>query len=179
MNTELLKAYAKTRADRLDQVRSKIAILNSIIADIEDEATRVYTEVLGNTSFKLHIECGIVQMHHRKCIREDRTVLILDPLHDVYHAVELRVVSDHAEPRKILVAQLYDVSDRNGLREKVIDRTEARLLTALVKRETQRNTVVLQTGSLPVPRKKSAGFETLEVLLQFAGTGQQKTLTFI
>lgn len=49
MNTELLKAYAKTRADRLDQVRSKIAILNSIIADIEDEATRVYTEVLGNT----------------------------------------------------------------------------------------------------------------------------------
>lgn len=49
MNTELLQAYAKTRADRLDQVRSKIAILNSIIADIEDEATRVYTEVLGNT----------------------------------------------------------------------------------------------------------------------------------
>ena len=41
MNTELLQAYAKTRADRLDQVRSKIAILNSIIADIEDEATRV------------------------------------------------------------------------------------------------------------------------------------------
>lgn len=49
MNTELLQAYAKTRADRLDQVRSKIAILNNIIADIEDEATRVYTEVLGNT----------------------------------------------------------------------------------------------------------------------------------
>lgn len=49
MNTELLQAYARTRADRLDQVRSKIAILNSIIADIEDEATRVYTEVLGNT----------------------------------------------------------------------------------------------------------------------------------
>ena len=49
MNTELLQAYAKTRADRLDQVRSKIAILNSIIADIEEEATRVYTEVLGNT----------------------------------------------------------------------------------------------------------------------------------
>ena len=143
------------------------------------ECRLLVTEVLGNTGFELHIECGIVQMHHHKCIREDRTVFILDSLHDVYHAVELRVVSDHAEPRKILVAQLYDVSDRNGLREKVVDRTEARLLTALVKRETQRNTVVLQTGSLPVPRKKSAGFETLEVLLQFAGTGQQKTLTFI
>lgn len=59
MNTELLKTYQKTRADRLDQVRSKIAILNSIIADIENEATEVYTQVLGNTVIDPNADEGL------------------------------------------------------------------------------------------------------------------------
>lgn len=53
MNTELLhlemlKAYAKRRADRLDQVRSKIAVLNAIIDDIEAEANNVYNTAMGD-----------------------------------------------------------------------------------------------------------------------------------
>lgn len=59
MNTELLQAYAKTRADRLDQVRSKVAILNSVIADIEDEANRVYNEVLGGVIIDPNADEGI------------------------------------------------------------------------------------------------------------------------
>lgn len=59
MNTELLKAYQKTRADRLDQVRSKVLRLNLLITEIEHEATQVYTQVLGNTMVDPDAEDGI------------------------------------------------------------------------------------------------------------------------
>lgn len=59
MNTELLKAYQKTRADRLDQVRSKVLRLNLLITEIEHEATQVYTQVLGNTMVDPDVEEGI------------------------------------------------------------------------------------------------------------------------
>lgn len=59
MNTELLKAYQKTRADRLDQVRSKVLRLNLLITEIEHEATQVYTQVLGNTMVDTDAEEGI------------------------------------------------------------------------------------------------------------------------
>lgn len=48
MNTELLQAYAKTRADRLDQVRSKIAVINAVIEVIEVEANNVYSSAMGD-----------------------------------------------------------------------------------------------------------------------------------
>ena len=59
MNTELLNTYRKTRADRLDQVRIKISILNSVIADIEDEANRIYNEVLGGAIIDPNADEGV------------------------------------------------------------------------------------------------------------------------
>lgn len=59
MNTELLKAYQATRADRLDQVRRKIVILNNLITEIEMEATQVYTQALGNAVVDVDAEEGI------------------------------------------------------------------------------------------------------------------------
>ena len=45
---EMLNAYRKVRADRLDQVRIKIAVLNAIIDDIEVEANNVYNSAMGD-----------------------------------------------------------------------------------------------------------------------------------
>ncbi|HCI4274143.1 TPA: hypothetical protein NO534_002912 [Klebsiella pneumoniae] len=48
MNTQILETYRKTRADRLDQVRSKIAVLNAVIEDIEVEMNVVYEMAMGD-----------------------------------------------------------------------------------------------------------------------------------
>ena len=48
MNTQILETYRKTRADRLDQVRSKIAVLNAVIEDIEVEMHVVYEMAMGD-----------------------------------------------------------------------------------------------------------------------------------
>lgn len=46
-NIEVLQAYKKTRADRLGQVRTKLAVLDSIITEIEQEAHQVYNTAMA------------------------------------------------------------------------------------------------------------------------------------